>query len=127
MSLVRQGRSFVVVGALQWLLDWAVMVGVSHAGAPVEAANVAGRISGAMLGFWLNGRWTFAREDTRLGRRQLGRFVLMWCASTTLSTLAVGQVDDVFGLQWAWLAKPAIEATLGLLGFVLARHWVYRP
>ena len=32
----------------------------------------------------------------------------------------------MFGLQWAWVAKPAIELVLGVLGFLLSRHWVYK-
>ena len=96
---------------------------------PVEPANVAGRISGALLGFWLNGRITFAGDEhRRSAARQLQRFVLhvavhhrasapgRWARSTT-----------AFGLQWAWLAKPAVELVLGVFGFVLSRHWVYRP
>ena len=59
MSLTRQGRHYLLIGGVQWLLDWGVMVALSHWGLPVEAANVAGRICGAMLGFWLNGRITF--------------------------------------------------------------------
>ena len=53
MSLGRQGRHYLTIGILQWLVDWGVMVGLSHFGLPVEPANVAGRISGAALGFWL--------------------------------------------------------------------------
>ena len=103
MSLHRQGRHYLLIGGVQWLLDWAVMVGLSHLGLIVELANIAGRISGAMLGFWLNGKVTFAGADTALGRVQLQRFVLMWLCTTTTSTLAMGQIDDVFGLRWAWL------------------------
>ncbi|TXH72459.1 MAG: GtrA family protein [Lysobacteraceae bacterium] len=126
MSLHRQGRHYLLIGGVQWLLDWAVMVGLSHLGLIVELANIAGRISGAMLGFWLNGKVTFAGADTALGRVQLQRFVLMWLCTTTTSTLAMGQIDDVFGLRWAWLAKPAVELMLGLIGFLLSRHWVYK-
>jgi ATP-dependent DNA helicase RecQ len=36
------------------------------------------------------------------------------------------KVDDLAGLQWAWLAKPGVEFVLGVIGFVLSRHWVYR-
>lgn len=126
MSLHRQGRHYLLIGGVQWLLDWAVMVGLSHLGLIVELANIAGRISGAMLGFWLNGKVTFAGADTALGRVQLQRFVLMWLCTTTTSTLAMGHIDDVFGLRWAWLAKPAVELTLGLIGFLLSRHWVYK-
>lgn len=126
MSLSRQGGHYLLIGGLQWLLDWAVTVVASHGGLPIEAANVCGRIAGAMLGFWLNGKVTFAGDDTRLGGRQLRRFVLLWLCTTTISTLAMGGIDDAFGLHGAWLAKPAIELTLGLAGFLASRHWVYK-
>ncbi|MGH8073008.1 MAG: GtrA family protein [Lysobacter sp.] len=126
MSLSRQGRHYLLIGGIQWLLDWAVMVALSHSGLPVEPANVAGRISGAMLGFWLNGRITFAGDDTRVGRRQFLRFVLMWLLTTAISTWSIGAIDDWVGLKWAWLAKPGVEIVLGGLGFLLSRHWVYR-
>lgn len=126
MSLPRQGGHYLMIGGVQWLVDWGVMVLLSHLGLPVEAANICGRISGACLGFWLNGRITFAGSDTRIGRTQLRRFVTMWLCTTTASTLALGHIDDVFGLQWAWIAKPMIELSLGVIGFLLSKHWVYK-
>ena len=126
MSLSRQGRHYFAIGLGQWLLDWAVMVALSHYGLSVELANIAGRVSGALIGFWLNGWITFAGDDTVLGRRQLFRFLLMWMLTTAISTWAMGGINQVAGLTWAWLAKPAVEIALGGLGFVLSRHWVYR-
>ena len=126
MSLQRQSRHYLLIGGVQWLLDWGVMVLLSHLGLTIEAANICGRISGAVLGFWLNGKFTFASDDTRIGGTQLRRFVLMWLCTTAASTVAMGQIDDVFGLQWAWLAKPAVELCLGVVGFLLSRHWVYK-
>jgi putative flippase GtrA len=126
MSLTRQGRHYLLIGGVQWLLDWGVMVLISHLGAKVEVANVCGRISGAIVGFWLNGKITFSSESTTVGRKQLQRFVLMWLCNTAISTFAIGHIDEVFGLQWAWIAKPAIELMLGLVGFLLSRHWVYK-
>lgn len=114
------------LGGVQLLLDWGVMVGVSALGISVVWANLAGRISGALLGFWLNGRYTFADVGAGPGRIQLQRFLLMWLATTVASTWAVSHVDAIFGLQWAWLAKPVIDAALALIQFVLSRHWVYR-
>lgn len=126
MSLTRQSSSYLVIGGLQWLLDWAVMVALSHAGLPVRQANVVGRVCGALLGYWMNGKITFAGEDTALGRVQLQRFILMWVCTTVVSTWAIGQIDDVLGLRWAWLAKPIVEASLAVVGFVLSRHWIYK-
>lgn len=126
MSLHRQGQHYLLIGGVQWLLDWGVMVLLSHLGLLIEAANICGRISGAMLGFWLNGKFTFAGDDSRLGGTQLRRFVLMWLCTTAVSTWAMGHIDDAFGRQWAWLAKPAVELMLGVVGFLLSRHWVYK-
>lgn len=126
MSLTRQGRHYLAIGIVQWLLDWGVMVWLSHLGLAVEPANVAGRISGALLGFWLNGRITFAGDHTTVGHRQFLRFGLMWLLTTVISTWSLGAIDDAVGLKWAWLAKPGIELVLGGFGFVLSRHWVYR-
>lgn len=126
MSLLRQGSHYIAIGLLLYIVDWGVMVTLSHFGLSVESANVAGRISGAALGFWLNGRITFANETGTLGRRQLQRFLLLWLIMTALSTWAVGTVENVAGLQWAWLAKPGVELVLAGMSFMVSRHWVYR-
>ena len=126
MSLGRQGRHYLLIGGLQWLVDWGVMVALSHFGMLVELANVIGRISGALLGYWLNGKLTFAGDDTAIGRTQLFRFILMWLGTTAVSTWSMGQIDDLAGLKWAWLAKPGVEVVLGAIGFFLSRHWVYK-
>lgn len=126
MSLTRQGGHYLAIGIAQWLLDWGVMVGLSHFGLPVTVANVAGRVSGASLGFWANGRFTFASEQTAVGRRQLVRFIALWLCTTTVSTWAIGNIAHLLGLKWAWLAKPAVEATLACIGFFASRHWIYK-
>jgi putative flippase GtrA len=126
MSLTRQGRHYLLVGGVQWLLDWGVMVALSHFGMRVAPANVAGRVSGALLGYWLNGKLTFAGEDTAVGGQQLLRFLAMWLCTTAVSTWSMAHIDELFGLRWAWLAKPGVELALGVVGFVLSRHWIYK-
>lgn len=126
MTLGRHARHYLLIGGVQWLVDWGVLVLLTQYGMQVEAANVCGRIAGALLGYWLNGKITFAGEDTAVGRTQLMRFVAMWLGTTAVSTWSMGYIDDVAGLKWAWLAKPALELALGVVGFLLSRHWVYR-
>ncbi|MFC5571061.1 GtrA family protein [Lysobacter yangpyeongensis] len=126
MSLLRQGSHYVAIGLLQYLVDWGVMVTLSHFGLSVELANVAGRVSGAVLGFWLNGRITFANPASALGPRQLRRFVLLWLVMTAMSTWAIGGVEAAAGLRWAWAAKPGVELLLAGISFIVSRHWVYR-
>lgn len=127
MSLLRQGRHYLIVGIIQLLLDWAVFVATTALGMPVAPANLLARIAGAALGFWLNGRWTFAADGKpRLGWRRLLRFIVVWLALTAVSTWLVTHASHQLGLHWAWLAKPLVEGALALLAFFLWRHVVYR-
>lgn len=128
MSLLRQGSAYLIIGVLQLLLDWAVFVLVTAAGLPVVQGNLAGRVAGMLLGFWLKGRITFATADgeQRLGWRRFARFLPLWLLLTTASTLLVSSADHALGLQYAWLAKPLVEGGLAVISFLLLRHVVYR-
>ncbi|MCP1582733.1 GtrA family protein [Pseudoxanthomonas mexicana] len=126
-TLVRQGGSYLIVGLLQLLLDWLVFVGLTAFGVPAASGNLAGRVSGALLGFWLNGRVTFARSgEVRLGWWRFVKFLLVWIPLTVISTLAVTWVAGSLGLAHAWLAKPLVEGALAVVAFFLWRHVVYR-
>jgi putative flippase GtrA len=126
-AVTRQLLAFGLVGGLQLVLDWACFVLLTAAGLAVVPANLAGRIAGASVGFWLNGRYTFARDgQPQLSRSQLLRFVAFWLATTTVSTLALQAIDSAQGLQAAWLLKPLVEALLAAAGFLASRHWIYR-
>ncbi|MBB5016396.1 GtrA family protein [Rehaibacterium terrae] len=125
--LIRQGTGFLVVGLVQLAIDWALFVILTAAGMAVVPANLLARVSAACLGFWLNGRYTFAEHGrARLGRQRFARFALAWIALTAASTLGMEAVARLLGLHWAWLAKPVVDGGLAVLSFVLLRQWVYR-
>ncbi len=127
MSLPRQGILFLLVGGTQLLLDWALFVALTWAGLAVVPSNIMARACAAGSGFWLNGRFTFALGSVpKLGRRRLVRFGLLWCALTVLSTVLLGRLAGLSGLEWAWLAKPLVEAVLAIMSFFIQRQWVYR-
>ncbi len=127
MPLPRQLARFTGIGLLQWGIDSAVMVGLSHAGMAVAAAVVIGRISGAAAGYLLNGRYTFANTaGSTLGRQSLKRFVLFWLATTALSAWLLDLLAAQAGVGMAWLAKPAVDVTMAVAGFIAARQWIYR-
>jgi putative flippase GtrA len=123
MNIARQGISFMVIGGCLVVADWAVFVMLTALGWPPPMANIAGRIVGALLGFWANGRITFA---SALGRHRFIRFAVVWTILTLLSTWLVTIVVTYLGLQMAWLAKPLVEGGLAILSFIMSRHWVYR-
>ena len=125
--LARQVLVFGLVGAAQVLLDWMVFVALTHAGMILPLGNFLGRLCGASLGFWLNGRYTFATDGRpRLDREHLARFVVAWLMLTAASTLLLMAVAGRFDLRAAWLAKPAVEALMACIGFVIWRQWVFR-
>lgn len=128
MSLFRQGRSYLVVGLAQLLLDWLLFVACTAAGMAVVPANVAGRVGGMLLGFWLNGRYTFVdgQGRQRLGWRRFALFLPLWLLLTAASSLLVAAADHALGLQYAWLAKPLVEGGLACVSFLLMRYVVYR-
>lgn len=127
MPLLRQGGLYLVFGLLQLALDWLLFVAFTAAGAPVAPANLASRTSAAVLGFWLNGRYTFAdNTGSRLGWGRFIRFWLLWLVMTAISTVLVAAVESRLGLHWAWLAKPLVEGGLALANFFLLRRLVYR-
>ena len=125
MTLRRHLGGYTAIGVLQWLVEYGLMLVLSEWVMPVAPANVIGRICGAMLGFWLNGKWTFAGDDTHVGRRALTRFIAMWVVLTVLNTWMVHAIDAHFGLRMAQLLKPLADIASGAIGFLLSRHWVY--
>ncbi|TXD44027.1 GtrA family protein [Xanthomonas campestris] len=127
MSLFRQGGQFAMIGALQLAVDCGIFIACTAAGMPAVPANLLGRISGATLGFWLNGRFTFAQQgDARLGWQRFARFAVMWLALTVISTWLLSATVDLVGLRQAWLAKPLVEGGLAIVSFFVGRHVVYR-
>jgi len=126
LSLLRQGGHYVAFGLLQLLLDWLIFVGGTALGLPVGPANFIGRLAGMLLGFWLNGRFTFAdSRGQRLGWARFARFLLLWLLLTAASTVLLAAASDGLGLRWAWLAKPLVEAGLAAVSFFAMRRFVY--
>lgn len=127
MSLFRQGSQYIAIGLLQLVLDWSVFVAATALGLPVAPGNLLGRISGALFGFWLNGRFTFATQgEQRHGWKRFTRFAALWLLMTVISTWLIDWAAQSLGLQYAWLAKPVVEAGLAAVNFLLLRHVVYR-
>lgn len=127
MSLFRQGSQYIAIGLLQLLLDCVVFVAATALGMPAAPGNLLGRTSGAVLGFWLNGRYTFAAQgEQRHGWKRFARFLAFWLLLTLISTWLIAWVTQSLGLQYAWLAKPLVEIGLAGVSFLLLRHVVYR-
>lgn len=127
MGILREGVSYGIVGVLQLGVDWGCFVLLSALGIGVVPANITGRIIGALVGFWLNGKATFSLAlDGGLSLRHLLRFSLSWGVMTVASTIVIGYMDHAKGLHFTWLVKPVADAVLALLGFTVSKYWIYR-
>ncbi|TWI14253.1 GtrA family protein [Aerolutibacter ruishenii] len=125
--LLRQSVGYGLVGAAQLLVDWGMFVGISALGVPAVPANIAGRLFGACLGFYLNGVFTFRTETGgRLGWPRFRRYAATWGLLTLVSSAAMYAIDRLVGLGWAWAAKPVVDVGLAAVAFLLSRVWIYR-
>ncbi|MEO6967654.1 MAG: GtrA family protein [Rhodanobacteraceae bacterium] len=122
---LHQWIGFCLVGGAEFVLDWAVLVGLSAVGMPVAIANAFGRLAGACLGYWANGRFTF-RANARMGWKAIARSAFLFVTTTIVSSWALEVAAAYHGLLGAWLLKPAVEAVLGVVCFFASKYWVYR-
>lgn len=126
-AMLRQAFLYGIVGGVQLLVDWAGFVALTMLGVWVVPANLLARVSGALMGYWLNGRYTFARggKPSLCGASAV-RFVAFWLLTTALSTAGVYLLDAEQGRLAAWLGKPLLDASLAVAGFLASRYWIYR-
>ncbi|MEH6418230.1 GtrA family protein [Pseudomonas sp. CGJS7] len=126
--LWKQIMTFGLVGGAQILFDSLMFVLLTFMGVSVPVGNLIGRISGACLGYWLNGRYTFAQADgdSALSRKALFRFIVSWIATSLISTGLVTALASAKTLEFAWIAKPVMDGLLAVAGFVILKKWVYR-
>ncbi len=121
----RQVVLYAIVGGVQLGVDWLCFTMLTSLGVSVVTANPCARVVGATLGFWLNGKLTFASSKP-LKASQAARFVVSWLLMTLLSTVAIWATERAWGIQAAQLAKPAIDVALAGLGFAASKLWIYR-
>lgn len=122
-ALGRQVAWYVVVGAVQLIVEWLCFVALTAWGEPVAPANVVARVIAAVLGFTMNGTVTF---KSKLRSALLLRFVAAWIPLTGTNTLLVTVLERLNGLHVAWLLKPLVDGLTAVVSFLIARHWIFR-
>jgi putative flippase GtrA len=126
MKILGDGVRFMLVGTIQVVVDSATYIVLTKLGIATPPANMCGRCMGALFGFWLNGRVTFARNDKPHLRLRIARYLVLWVVMTTISTTVLVTIAHHGGLARTWWYKPLIEIVLGVSSFLLSRYWVYR-
>lgn len=112
---------FCVVGAVNTLLTLAAFTLLTVAGVPAVAASALGFGIGAINGYQLNARWTFAGA-TR-DRTRAGRYVVVQLLGAGLSALgeAIGRAGGLGRLG----AELALLPVVTLLLYALGRRLVF--
>lgn len=118
----RYGLVGVCVFATDFLGYWTILQALPGAWL---AANIAGKSTGALLGFLLHRHFTFSWQHRDGGARQLIAYICLFTANLALSS----------GLLWLLVegahlndlvAKVLADVVVIATSFVVSRTWVYR-
>lgn len=122
---MRQGVLFILVGLMQVVIDLLVFVLLTALGLEIGVANVVARLSGAALGYALNGMLTFSGDAGRVISVGSGiRFLAAWVSMTAVGTLSLIGLNTL-QIAAPWLMKLLVEANLAVVSFIVMRTWVY--
>lgn len=125
--ILRQTTLFLIIGLCLIAIDWAVFVILGLLGVMPIVGNILARFSGTLLGFWLNGKYTFSvRGEVRLGRVRLLKYLCLWIILTALSSILLDFVASNYRLETAWIIKPMLELALASISFIVHKFWIYR-
>jgi putative flippase GtrA len=119
--VVRQFARFVLVGATNTALTLATYVSLRAAGMPYLLAGAAGFAVGAVNGYVLNRRWTFAAADSSAARIRYLAVQLGGLAASTLSLWALVRGVGLGRVPGELLAVPAVT----ILMFAANRSWTF--
>jgi len=127
-STLRELSSFILVGGLQYVVDVAVFGLVQLTTGQTVAANVLGRATGAVCGYFLNGVFTFRTLGRTPGRFGL-RFLTAWLFMTALSTAAIQSLGAAAAGQAASgrlvRIKAGVELLLFVASFLVHKYWIF--
>ncbi len=121
-QVVRYG----LVGLLVLALDYAVFAGLlSLLPGQHLAANIAGKLAGAAVGFVLHKYVTFAGPQANGAGRQVFSYALLLGFNLLLSTAVLWLLVDWLMLN-AYAARLFVDAVVIGVSFLGSKLWVYK-
>lgn len=125
---MRQIILFGVIGVAQLLADSLIFFVLVKLSILPWIANSASRFLALLLGFALNGAFTFRQADnsSTITKKSFFRLLILWAiltfVSSELITLTSHHVADLQLL----LVKLTVEFILAFVSFFISKTWVYR-
>jgi putative flippase GtrA len=101
-----------------------LLVLLTWLGIGVIPAKLGARVPGAMLGFWLNGKFTFASDERRrLRMAHASKFTASWLLMSLLSTGGIWAIEHMAGIGGERVAKPFLDGATSGTRSTAAWRW----
>ena len=120
--IIRQAASFAFIGVGVNAALYTAYLILTHTGLGAFAAMTVTYCSGVVMGFVLNGRFTF-RFDGDKGLAFL-RYVSAYVLGYLVNLVGLWLLVDRLGIAHE-LAQGALTVSVALLLFALQRYWVF--
>lgn len=125
-SVSHQAVRYGLVGAIIVALDYLVFYAMLFlAPSAYLVANLAGKVAGALLGFFLHRHFTFAWQQRDEAPRQFISYSILLTGNLIMSSALLWLMIENLHIN-AFFARLATDGVVITTSFVLSRLWVYR-
>jgi putative flippase GtrA len=111
---------FILVGALNTAIGYAIYALFIYVGLPFPVANFLAVVVGIVIGFKTQATLVFQNPDNRL----FVRFVTLWVVMYVLTTAIIAQFISL-GMN-AYAAGAAMLPISATISFIVQKTWVFR-
>lgn len=125
-ALLRQSTLYLLVGGMVYLADLLSFTGIvliwpgQHL-----VANVAGKLLGALIGFFLHKYITFAGRQRDSGLHQAIGYVCLLAGNIAMGTILIYMLVDVLELPKI-PARIAVDSVVIAATFLISRNRIFR-
>lgn len=117
---------FFLFGILQFAVDSLVYTILSTVGLNIVLANFLSRGSAALLGYFINGKYTFNKKPSS---GTFIKFCIYWAFMTALSSCLLWIVKEIYSgvenVSFTFVSKVLVELILFFISFILAKKMVF--
>jgi len=117
---------FFLFGILQFAVDSLIYTTLSAVGVGIILANVLSRGSAALLGYFINGKYTFNKKASS---GTFFKFCIYWLFMTILSSSLLWVAKEIYSgvenVTFTFVSKVLVELLLFFISFILAKKMVF--